>query len=448
MTDPAIRQLQEQGTSRHFLLSKTDTRSLDEQSCPDLSEISTALSARFPDLITETAFIDAAAKQMAAAKIFAAVAIRCDRGETPPDDDSAKIWSADDWVKVAEAVADFYPQANALWGLIRYDTFGVCCADEEAQTLLQQGRRFQKQIHERLQKTVTIGIADYPCAAYKPSEILENTLKALDHAAFFGPNAAVIFDAVSLNISGDHHYDRGEFELAIAEFEKALLLDTDNVNVYNSLGVCFGILGEHQKAKSAFEKAVALDKTEYMAVYNLGQVNLLEGERHQALDNFLNANGIQDDVFEIAFQTGKIFLENDEPEKGKPYLKKATRLNPDNSQVYRYLGECYTALGNGSAAVDAYQKAVRGNPNDATSLSALGCLLDDRGENPEIAIVFCQQSVSLAPENALFRHRLGSLYLKHNRLEEALKEFRKAELLGHNSSKDIETIQERMAANQ
>ena len=446
MTDPAIKKLQEQGTSRHFLLSKTDTRSLDEPPCPLLSEISTALSTRFPDLKTEAAFIDAAAERMAAAETFSAVAIRCDQGETP-NDDNTPIWSAKNWVRVAETVAEFYPQANSFWGLIRHDTFGVCCAGEGAQAILEQGRKFQQTIRERFQKSVTIGIADYPCATYTPAEVLENTLKALDHAAFFGPDSAVVFDAVSLNISGDHHYDRGEFELAIAEFERALLLDADNVNVYNSLGVCFGILGEHQKAKSAFEKAVALDQKEYMAVYNLGQVNLLEGERQQALDNFLNANGIQEDVFEIVFQTGKLFLENAEPEKGKAYLKNASMLNPDNSQVYRYLGECYAALGNSSAAVDAYQKAVRGNPNDATSLSALGCLLDERGENPEIGMVFCQESVSLAPENAIFRHRLGTLYLKHNQLEEALREFRKAELLGHDSANDIQIIQERMAAN-
>jgi Flp pilus assembly protein TadD len=35
---------------------------------------------------------------------------------------------------------------------------------------------------------------------------------------------------------------------AIAEFEKALLIDPQNVNVSNSLGVCYSSKGEHQKA--------------------------------------------------------------------------------------------------------------------------------------------------------------------------------------------------------
>lgn len=445
MTDPAIKQLQEQGTSRHFLLSRTDTRSLDDQSCPQTSGIDEALEARFPDIKRGPNFIDGAVQQMNAAGRFAAMAVRCD-GSERPGDHAPEVWSAEDWAGMAEIVQDFCPRDNSFWGLIRSNTFATCRADQDAQDLLRQGRLFQRTVRERIKKSVTIGVAEYPCIAYSPSEVLENTLKALDHAAFFGPESAVIFDAVSLNISGDHFYDRGEFSMAIAEFERALALDADNVNVYNSLGVCFGILGEHDRAKASFRKALELDSQEYMAIYNLGQVNLLQGERDLALKNFIEADRIQNGVFEIVFQTGKLHLENGDPENSRPYLEQACKLNPDSSQVFRYLGECHSALGNTLEAIDAYQKAVRANPNDATSLSALGCLLDERGENPEIAMVFCRESVSLAPENAQFRFRLGTLYLKHDELDKALREFRKAELLGYDASADIQTIQDRKAA--
>jgi tetratricopeptide (TPR) repeat protein len=445
MTDPAIKRLQEQGTSRHFLLSRTDTRSLDDQSCLQTPGLDDALKARFPDIKMASAFIDNVAEQMKSARTFAAMAIRCDPSESPADKQPEE-WSGDDWLAVAEIVQDFCPGEDALWGLIRSDTFATCCAGQGAKDLLREGRLFQQTVRERIQKSVTLGITEYPCIAYTPSEVVENTLKALDHAAFFGPDSAVVFDAVSLNISGDHFYDRGEFEMAIGEFERALSLDAANVNVYNSLGVCFGIMGDHDKASASFKKALDLDAKEYMAVYNLGQVNLLQGDRNAAMENFIEANRLHGGVFEIVFQTGKLYLENGEPEKSRPLLEEARKLNPDSGQIFRYLGECHDALGNNSEAIDAYQKAVRVNPNDATSLSALGCLLDDRGENPEIAVVFCRESVSLAPENAQFRHRLGTLYLKHNELDKALREFRKAELLGYDSSEDIQTVQERKAA--
>ena len=442
MTDPAIKGLQKKGTSRHFLLSRTDTRSLDDLDSWQTSELDEALKARFPNIETESVFVGEAAAQMETVGQFAAMAIRCDRSETKKND-SQSVWSAEDWIALAEIVQEFCPQNASSWGLIRPNTFAACCAELDAKELLRQGRLFQQTVSERTRKSVTIGIAEYPCITYSPSDVLENTLKALDHAAFFGPDSAVIFDAVSLNISGDHYYDRGDFGMAITEFERALSLDEANVNVYNSLGVCFGILGQHDKAKASFRKALELDANEYMAIYNLGQLNLLQGNREQALENFIEANDLRSGVFEIVFQTGKLYLENGAPDKSQPHLEEARRLNPGSSQVFRYLGECYSALGSIPEAIDAYQKAIRANPNDATSLSALGCLLDEQGENPEIAIVFCQESVSLAPENAQFRHRLGTLYMKHAELDKALREFRKAELLGFDSSEDIQTIKER-----
>jgi len=57
--------------------------------------------------------------------------------------------------------------------------------------------------------------------------------------------------------------------------------------------------------------------------------------------------------------------------------------------------------------------------------------------------MFCQQSIQISPDDGLFRHRLGRLYLKQNRLEESLKEFKKAQELGYDSNEYIEQIQNR-----
>ena len=47
--------------------------------------------------------------------------------------------------------------------------------------------------------------------------------------------------------------------------------------------------------------------------------------------------------------------------------------------------------------------AIKANGNDAYSLSALGGLFADQGRNMEIAMVFCEQSVELAPESGTLR---------------------------------------------
>jgi tetratricopeptide (TPR) repeat protein len=98
------------------------------------------------------------------------------------------------------------------------------------------------------------------------------------------------------------------------------------------------------------------------------------------------------------------------------------------------------------AAISTYKKAVKYSPNDAASISALGSLFDDTGENPEIALMFCRESVKLSPDNGLFRYRLGRLYYKLDRFNEALQEFKKAKFLGVDAPEYIEKIQTRLTA--
>jgi len=110
------------------------------------------------------------------------------------------------------------------------------------------------------------------------------------------------------------------------------------------------------------------------------------------------------------------------------------------------LGRCRASLGQTHPAIAAYQRAVKINPYDAAALSALGSLYDVKGENPEICVTFCRQSVALAPDNGLFRLRLARLYHKHNQLERALAEYESATALGCDASHQIADIQEQLAA--
>ena len=312
--------------------------------------------------------------------------------------------------------------------------------EKDARQCTQLAQHFQKSLQNHTKETATIGIAVHPTLRYAKHQIMDNARKAMVHAAFFGPGSMQEFDAVSLNISADRMYESGDIKGAIEEFKHALQLEPANVNVHNSLGVCFGVQGDYDTAANEFKSAIELEPKSYMALYNLGLVSMLNGHRDNALDLFLEANTIAEDVFEIPFQVGRLCLENGNPAKAKEFLEQASKINPNASGIYRYLGDSYAATGQADAAIAAYKKAVKHNPSDAASLSALGCLFDEQGENPEIAIVFCRESVGLSPENGLFRYRLGQLYLKQNEPEKALKQFRQADNLGHRSADVIQEI--------
>ena len=317
-----------------------------------------------------------------------------------------------------------------LWGFFSYDTL-YCFFSNKTQA---QGKKIAEQITEKLSKkikeTVTIGIATYPTIHFKRSQIFGNAMKAIDHAHFFGPGTITCFDAVTLNISGDKFYQKGEIENAAAEFTNALLIDPKNVNLHNSLGVCYGVMLDYKKALNEFELAYTFDKSELMAIHNIGIIHDIEGDKKKALKYFSKAIKIKDDVFEILFHAGRLHNEMGSYKKAKQYLEKAVKIDSNSGPAQRNLAKSYECLNIRDEAITAYKKAIKINPYDADSLSALGNLFGSLNKNAEIALVFCKQSISLVPESGLFRYRLAKALLNIGQEEDAVFEFEKAKELG------------------
>ncbi len=432
-----------QGSESHFLLSKTDTGRLKETKSKEIIDAQDAVRSAFPDMLSGSDFINRANQQLDAIAQFCAMVIRLD--QVQEDNDPAELPEGDDGhVDVAGILDRLCRQENGLWGTLEAGFFASFFPSRNGSDSLELAHDFQKRLVEKTAKTVTIGVASFPTMAYKKPEIINNARKALDHATFFGANSLVAFDAVSLNISGDKFYEKGKIQAAIYEFKLALELDPGNVNVHNSLGVCYGLQSHHDSAIAEFQKAIAIDPGEYMALYNLGLVHLLIEQRDRALEYFLDADKINGNNYEVAFQTGKLYLETGNLIKCRPYLERAAELEPESGQAYRYLGDCYTASHRPQAAISAYKKAIKHNPHDAAALSALGSIFDDQGENPEITLMFLRESIALSPENGLFHHRLGRHFSNQHHLDDALKEFVRAKSLGYDASTDIQAIRDRI----
>ncbi len=312
------------------------------------------------------------------------------------------------------------------------------------------GRRMVRRIQQRYADSgtapITAGVAFYPTTRYTRSQLVDNAHKALVHAGFFGPGSLTCFDAVSLNISGDRLYQDGDIQGAVDEFKQGLLMDPTEANLHNSLGVCYGVLGDTQKALEAFETAMWLAPENVMAVYNKGYVLLQSGQYEQAREALLKADAIEGGVFEVVFHLGQLFMRMKQADKARPYLESSTRANNRCGPAFRSLGECLDELNLGKEAIQAYKGAIKINPADAQALSAVGRLYTQRGESLDVASVMCEQSVQLEPDNGLFRHRLGQAYLSRGKLDRALAEFERAVELGHDSQAYIQKTQDRMIA--
>ena len=431
-----------------FLLSKTrdvsargDVRPSTPASPGSLAD--DPLLKAFPDIPSGPAFIETAAGRLKDTAMFSVLALRPDRAtgsEPAPASETLRAYR----IKAAQVVAQVADDEGGFWGLMAAET--LCCVlpGRDQASGVAAAKTVQSRLSANDGQSLTIGIAAFPCLRYAPADVIGNAGKALNHAAFFGPGGRACFDAVSLNISGDKHYDAGEIDAAIAEYRNALRLDSRNVNVLNSLGVCFGVRQEYDKALTAFSAAAKFDAKEVLALYNAGLVHLLRDDTPTALKFWLQAAPNGREVFELNFQIGRGLLETHQVAKAQAYAQRAAALRPESGPAQRLLGDALLAQRLTDQAIAPYKSALRINPNDAAALSGLARCYELRNENLEIALAFCRQSVEIAPENGRTHLRLGRLLAKAEQLEDALQAFRQAETLGEDARGMILSVEERL----
>ncbi len=252
---------------------------------------------------------------------------------------------------------------------------------------------------------VLMGTAQFPYDDFPRSKAIASALKAIDHAAFFGPGTLIQFDGVSLNICGDRRYHLNHYNLAIKEYEEGLRIKPQDINLMNSLGVCFAVSGDLGKARNQFESAMKINPDEVMVIYNIGLLHQIDEDLEKAIAYLRKAHAINGSVFEVELLLGHLLFKKDLFHKALPHLDAACRLNPKSSLGYRIKGEIFLSGNEPEKAGQEFNTAIKLNPSDAVSLSGYARCLELQEKNLGIALTFAKNSIALEPDNLLFKER-------------------------------------------
>lgn len=426
-------------TTHEFLFSHSDEsvdRTLADTGLPAGDDAGTmALSADFDDIHDREGLVQTIQNEMAAAPSLFAVAVHFEWAAGLQNGDGGESTTIE---KSLTPLATTCRSLEGCWARISRDRFVCVIPRLSAEDGQQTAQSLLNTFEANQCPPVTVATAVYPTLGFTRDQIVENVEKALEHGGFLGPGTITGFDAVSLNISGDRHYQTGNLTGAIDEYRLGLQLDPDDANLHNSLGVCYGVQSRQEDALAAFENAVRLDPQDVMAIYNTGFIHFQKQAYEKALDYFRRADRLEPDVFEVVYHIGLTLLKMKMPDKARPYLETAAQANGHSCHAFKSLGECLAQLELHREAIQAYKRVVKKNPTDAESLSSLGQLYLQIGESLDVATVFAEQSIQLSPDNGLFRHRLGRIYLQQGKPDRALAFFEQAIAMGHDSHIDME----------
>ncbi len=276
---------------------------------------------------------------------------------------------------------------------------------------------------------VSAGLSSYPFCNFKKTETVMNCKKALLHGDLLGPSSVVVFDGLSLNVSGDIYFGDGDLTKAVKEYRRGIECDDTIINLHNSLGVSFVMMNKLAPAMVSFKRALQIDATNFMALYNYGLSAQALGLKTEALSvlkkglqNFSQDDGTRELVSDLELQIGILSCEVGEYKLALDFLLPWHRRNKEitrSGRAYYYLGAAYFGLENNGKAMEFLQRALGFNEYDDRAMHLLGRLYLEENEGDSIALSLCQKSVELEPADVAYRFHLARVQLRCDLIEEA-----------------------------
>ncbi len=186
-------------------------------------------------------------------------------------------------------------------------------------------------------------------------------------------------------------YDRGDYQAARNNYEKAIETKPNYIHAYDNLAyLLIDHFQDYKKARQYFEKVIELYPNDANAYNNLGI--LLMGYFH-------------------------------EPEKVKQNYKKAIELNPNDTNAYNNYALFLEDNHEYTKAWEYYEKAIEINPNFAVTYFNLGVYSDRYFQDYEQAKIYYEQAIKINPNFAEAYNNLADILNEHFSEHEKAKQY-------------------------
>lgn len=157
--------------------------------------------------------------------------------------------------------------------------------------------------------------------------------------------------------------------------------------------------GQFEEALAAYEKATVIDPEAGHAWFGLGTIALQVGQYEPAVDMLNKAIECDGAVAAYFINLGEAYRRLSQFEAAVAVLHVACDLEPDNPEAWLNLGVAQGEMGDFTRAFEALSKAAESDPSRAEIYRNLGVVKQKQNELPE-AIANYRMAISLQPRNA------------------------------------------------
>ncbi len=189
----------------------------------------------------------------------------------------------------------------------------------------------------------------------------------------------------------DTYYKIGLFRKSLENIDKAIELESKNINYYIFRGNNYASLRSYKAAMIDFDNVIELDSQSAIGYRNIGLIQLELRKYEMALMVF----------------------------------NKAIKLDSLDAMSYSNRGFTYTKLGKYDLAIVDLDKAISLNPQESTFYNNRG-LYYRRIKQNKMALTDYNEAIKLNPHAAAFYSNCGNVFLDLNLYQNAMKNFNKA----------------------
>jgi tetratricopeptide (TPR) repeat protein len=218
---------------------------------------------------------------------------------------------------------------------------------------------------------------------------------------------------------------QGKFEESLANYNRALELNPNFVDVHHNRGVVLAEVKKFDGALLSYGRALALSPNLAATLNNRG--NLLQelGRAGEALADYDKVLASDPNDADAVNGRGSALQKLNRIHEAEKALRCAILLKPDYAEAYCNLGTVLIDLGSLFEAEAMIRHAVELKPNSTTALCNLGKVLIDLGKSDEAEVVI-RRALALKPDYAEAYFYLGAVLIRLGRPDAAAEATRRA----------------------
>jgi tetratricopeptide (TPR) repeat protein len=177
---------------------------------------------------------------------------------------------------------------------------------------------------------------------------------------------------------------------AIAELQKALIVEPDNEDALSEIVLCFLELKDYKNAEENVNKLLTIIPDEahphyYKAFIQLQKDNYAKAEEH--ILDAISLNPYQSAFFGLL---SGIYIERTDWKKALEYANQGLEIDPEDSTCLNHRTVCLTKLDRHDEIDDSIEDALKNNPYDAYTHANVGWTKLEINDNEQAKVHFAE----------------------------------------------------------